>query len=61
MNRIVLYAATLSDESALGWDAPVRGVMIRVRPWNVPLAIFTGHIAAAQPLDARTPLIDLIA
>ena len=31
-----------------------RGVFVCISPWNFPLAIFTGQIAAARPLPANT-------
>ncbi len=36
------YAARAAQE-----DAPARGIFTCISPWNFPLAIFTGQIAAA--------------
>jgi len=52
-------------EQAMGLAAPARGVFACISPWNFPLAIFTGQIAAAlaagnavlaKPAE-QTPLI----
>ena len=50
-------------------DAPARGVFACISPWNFPLAIFTGQIAAALAAGnavlakpaAQTPLIATLA
>ncbi len=39
------YAAQARDELAAGSHAP--GVVVAISPWNFPLAIFTGQVAAA--------------
>ena len=56
-------------EGAAGLTAPARGVFACISPWNFPLAIFTGQIAAAlaagnavlaKPAE-QTPLIAALA
>ncbi|KAE9528314.1 bifunctional proline dehydrogenase/L-glutamate gamma-semialdehyde dehydrogenase PutA [Testudinibacter aquarius] len=41
------YAAQLDDLQQRGKLAPPRGTALCISPWNFPLAIFTGQIAAA--------------
>ncbi|SMB79439.1 L-proline dehydrogenase /delta-1-pyrroline-5-carboxylate dehydrogenase [Pasteurella testudinis DSM 23072] len=41
------YAAQLDDLQQRGRLAPARGTALCISPWNFPLAIFTGQIAAA--------------
>jgi len=54
-----------ADQAENGPDHPARGVIVCISPWNFPLAIFTGQIAAAlavgnaviaKPAE-QTPLI----
>jgi RHH-type proline utilization regulon transcriptional repressor/proline dehydrogenase/delta 1-pyrroline-5-carboxylate dehydrogenase len=56
-------------EGALSVEAPARGTFVCISPWNFPLAIFTGQIAAAlatgnaviaKPAE-QTPLIATLA
>ncbi|MBV8246934.1 MAG: bifunctional proline dehydrogenase/L-glutamate gamma-semialdehyde dehydrogenase PutA, partial [Comamonas sp.] len=59
------YAAQLRRQAEAGWLAPGIGPVVCISPWNFPLAIFTGQIAAAlaagntvlaKPAE-QTPLI----
>ncbi len=48
------YAAQARSELAVG-DTPARGPMVCISPWNFPLSIFIGQIAAA--LAAGNPVL----